>query len=74
MDRGDQMLAIGSLGLIIGPREGELSLNALWGLGAWILGTRASQNGGEPLARYDHIFLIEASNLSRIIPQAGKLE
>ena len=26
IDRGDQMLAISGLGLIIGPREGELSL------------------------------------------------
>ena len=35
VDGGDQMLAYGGLGLIIGPREGELLLNCCFEL-SWI--------------------------------------
>lgn len=42
MDRGDQMLAIGGLDLIIGPREGELSLNCCFELD-WL--TRHKRHG-----------------------------
>ena len=38
MDGGDQMLAYGGLGLIIGPREGELSFADLrFELYCWIV-------------------------------------
>ena len=33
MDRGDQMLAIGGLGLIVGPREEKISVNFCFELG-----------------------------------------